>query len=101
MPSIFVSGIRWASLNGPQATQVEDAAEVDVEGVGALAREERAVADLVHGLGRELGVVRRAALADVDRRAAQVAREHVGAVVLAAGHRVELRAVPRRRRRCS
>jgi len=38
------------TVEGTQAGEVEDAAEIHVERVCALAREEGAVADLVHGL---------------------------------------------------
>ena len=67
---MFGIEIRCAVVERPQRPEVEDAAEVDVEGVGALAGEDLAAAgQVVHGLGGQRGVVRRAARPDVDRRA--------------------------------
>ncbi len=94
-PAALALGIRCAVSNGRRVAEVEDAAEVDVEGVGPLAGEDLALADLVHGRGREVGVVRRAPRTDVDRRARQsrLARTLVVAV-LDPGEGVELRTVP-------
>jgi hypothetical protein len=83
-------------VEGTQGAEVEDRTEVDVEGVGALTGEDpAATTDLVDRLLGEGGVVGRAALAHVDRRAGQVLGEHSGAAVLDPGHGVELRPVPR------
>lgn len=50
-----------------ECSEVEDAAEVDVERVGALAGEDPAPAELVHRLCPERGVVGVLRLPDVDQ----------------------------------
>jgi hypothetical protein len=81
-------------LERPQGSQVEDAAQVHVERVGALAGENPTLADLVHGGGGEVGIVRGAARADVDRRAGQLLGQDLVVTVLDPGQRVVLRPVP-------
>ncbi len=85
-------------LERAQHTEVEDAAHVDVEPVGALPREHlAAVADVVHGRAGEVLVVRRAPRPHVDGRDSQPLREHrCLAVAFGSSDPVELRPVPRR-----
>ena len=61
-------------LERPQVAQVEDRAQVDVEALGALPGEHRdPVAQVVHRLAGQRGVVRRGQRPDVARRAGQPA----------------------------
>src|SRR5262249_56397360 len=60
-------------LERAQVTQVEDRAKVHVEALGALAGEDPdTTAEVVHGRGGQLVVVRGGQRADVARRAGQV-----------------------------
>ncbi len=93
-PGRVGAGDQVQVLEGAQRSQVEDAAEVDMERVRALPGEDPATPDLVHGRGSQVGVVRRRPGADVDRRAGQPGGEHLGLAVLDPGERVELRPVP-------
>ena len=83
-------------LERPEVAEVEDRAEVDVEAVRALTREDEAArAERVDRLCGKRPVLRDRVLADVARRARQVLRQQVRAVLVDAGHRIELLAVPR------
>ena len=62
-------------LERTQVEQIEHRPEVDMERVGPLAGEERAVADAMHTLRSEVLVVRGRARADVARRHGQVRSE--------------------------
>ena len=82
-------------LERPQVTQVEDRAQVDVEGIGPLAREHGCPAAQVVDRGAgQAGVVRRRQRPDVARRAGQVAAQRHGAPAGGHGHVVGLDPVP-------
>ena len=84
-------------LERPESSQVEDAAEVDVEALGPLPGKDLAATDQgVHRLGSEARVVGRTARSDVDRRNGELRSEPLRATLRGdPGDRVVLRPVPR------
>src|SRR5207245_3472863 len=83
-------------LERPERAQVEDGAEVDVETLLALARENLAVParEAVNSALRERRVCGRGARTDVARRTREPRAKRCGLSVLGSVHGVELRAVP-------
>ena len=79
-----------------QLAKVEDRAQVDVEAIGALPREERVRPDRVDRLLGERGVVGDRVGADVARRAREPLGDDPGAPPVDAGDPIELLAVPGR-----
>jgi len=77
--------MRWALFSGAQTRQVEHAAQIDEERIGALPSENLPpAAERMHRLGTEPRLVLRgAALADVARRNLQALRQHRRLVVAA------------------
>src|SRR5262245_45755348 len=79
------------AVERPEAEEVEDRAQVDLERLVPLAGEDlAAVRERVHRRGGQRLVVGRRARADVDRRRREVAAQHRRHAVVAADHAIAL-----------